>query len=306
MQRQQTTRPRSRAQQRRPSSPCSAQREVRCCCSRCTCVGARLRRRTASVATRSTAPSLGIARSDGRTRPGTASPAGFSIAEWNGLDRVDIAPDSFATIGDVKFIEYGDCKLHWGGVLALAPGNRRERLQPRARSLVATTATGRTRARWPFTRSATRSDLRTLGPEVQPLLEGSIGTSAHAAPERPPTALTTSVTTQGCGGMRNRNHFNDVEPYDVRSTPAPHRRVWDGGPLCREGTTSFARGGRRGYQRTEVSYTFDPRNKRALGSPSDNVFVGRVVGRRGVLCSVTSDESVTIAGRSSRSRCGAT
>ena len=103
-----------------------------------------------------------------------ASPAGFSIAEWNGLDRVDIAPDSFATIGDVKFIEYGDCKLHWGGVLALAPGNRRERLQPRARSLVATTATGRTRARWPFTRSATRSDLRTLGPEVQPLLEGSI------------------------------------------------------------------------------------------------------------------------------------
>ena len=48
--------------------------------------------------------------------------------------------------------------------------------------------------------------------------------------------------------MRNRNHFNDVEPYDVRSTPAPHRRVWDGGPLCREGTTSFARGGRRGYE----------------------------------------------------------
>ena len=37
----------------------------------------------------------------------------FAIAQWNRLGRVDIVPDSAATIADLKFIDFKDCDVQW-------------------------------------------------------------------------------------------------------------------------------------------------------------------------------------------------
>lgn len=37
----------------------------------------------------------------------------FAVAEWNRLGRVDIVPDSAATIADLKFVDFRDCDVRW-------------------------------------------------------------------------------------------------------------------------------------------------------------------------------------------------
>jgi len=37
----------------------------------------------------------------------------FAIGQWNRLGRVDIVPDSAATIADLEFVDYKDCDARW-------------------------------------------------------------------------------------------------------------------------------------------------------------------------------------------------
>ena len=63
---------------------------------------------------------------------------------------------------------------------------------------------------------------------------------------------------------------------------------------CGDEPTGPARSAENGPANAEVSYAFDPADKRELVASADNVFVGRVVGRAGQASAPTSARTVEI------------